>query len=168
MSAAPHDPASGGLQGVARYNQGNMATALQEAGEQARAALRKEHGVRGIQPAEEGFAAARLPDGVYGFTGSPALESPLFSNRLHRNFEVHRTAGGATAVVGFVTATTAAALTSRGGSEPVVVELFPDADGEHTTIVSIPYDRVSHHRQYLVRATAAITLQVLPSQAVLA
>lgn len=131
--------------------------------EQARAALRKEHGVRAIRSDEEGFAAAALPGGVFGFTSSPALESPLFSSRLYRNFEVHRLPGGTTAVVGFVTPAEATRLMETDAGQPVTVELFPDADGDRTTIVSIPYDRVAHHRQYSVRNSAGITLQVFPS-----
>jgi hypothetical protein len=128
-------------------------------GEAAREALRREHGVRLVRPDEEGFAAAHLPTGVYGFTGSPALESPLFGARQYRNFEVHHTGAGI-AVVGFVTAAEASQLMRADAGDAVAIVLHPDLEADAATIVSIPYDRISHHRQYLVRLTAAISIQV--------
>ncbi len=130
--------------------------------EQAREALRREHGVRLVSAAEEGTAADQAPGGVYGFTSSPALASPLFAARRYRNFEVHRLPSGAVTLVGFVTASEAAQLTRAEQDQPVTVAVYPDAEGEATTIVSIPYDRVVQHRQYSVRNAAAIALQVLP------
>ena len=130
--------------------------------EQAREALRREHNVQLVTSEQEGFAAGTLPDGVYGFTGSPALASPLFAARHYRDFEVHRLRNGVTAVVGFVRPAEAAQLTRIDTFEPITVTLYPDADGDASTIVSLPYDRVVHHRQYLVRPAAAITLQVTP------
>jgi len=131
--------------------------------EQARDALRREHGVRLVTPSEEGFAAGELPGGVYGFTSSPALASPLFAMRQSRNFEVHHLPSGMVAVVGFVTPSDATRLTS-GQQDPVSLIVPPDADGEATAIVSLPYDRVVHHRQYSVRNAAAIALDVMPSR----
>ena len=125
-------------------------------------ALRREHNVVLVTAAQEGFAAEKLPDGVYGFTGSPALASPLFAARHYRDFEVHRLPNGVTAVIGFVHPREAAQLTRADQLEPVTITLHPEAEDEATTIVSLPYDRVLHHRQYLVRTAAAITLQVSP------
>jgi hypothetical protein len=132
-------------------------------GEAAREALRREHGVRLVESGEEGTAAQALPRGVYGFTGSPALASPLFSARRGRNFEVHHLASGTVALVGFVTTADAAQLMRGATHAPVAVTVHPDATGEATSIVSLPYDRIAHHRQYLVRTTAAISIQVLPT-----
>jgi hypothetical protein len=131
--------------------------------EQARDALRREHGVRLVTPSEEGFAAGELPGGVYGFTSSPALASPLFAMRQSRNFEVHHLPSGIVAVVGFVTPSEATRLTS-GQQDPVSLIVHPDAEGDATAIVSLPYDRVLHHRQYSVRNAAAIALDVMPSR----
>jgi hypothetical protein len=131
--------------------------------EPAREVLRREHGVRLVAPAEEGAAAHDLPAGVYGFTNSPILASPLFAMRRYRNFEVHRLSSGA-AVIGFVTAADVAKLTSASG-EPATVRLYPDIEGDAQTIVSVPYERVVQHRQYAVRNAEAVTLQVLPAHA---
>ena len=71
--------------------------------EHARETLRREHAVRLVAASEEGFAAAELPGGVYGFTSSPALASPLFAARQYRNFEIHHQPNGIISLVGFVT-----------------------------------------------------------------
>lgn len=129
--------------------------------EQAREALRREHGVELVGPAQEGASAADLPAGVYGFTSSPVLASPLFAVRRYRNFEVHRLPNGP-AVLGFVTPAEAAALASPAG-EMVSIKLYPDAEGEATVIVSVSYDRIVQHRQYSVRNAEAVTLQIAPA-----
>jgi hypothetical protein len=127
----------------------------------AREVLRREHGVRVVTRDEEGTAAADLPAGVYGFTGSPALASPLFATRRYRNFEVHRLPSGP-AVVGFVTANEAAALTAAHEG-PVQIRLLPDPAEDAQTLVVIPYDRIIQHRQYAIRNAEAITLHVAPT-----
>ena len=134
--------------------------------ESAREALRREHGVRAVTAAEEGVAAEDLPAGTYGFTGSPLLASPLFAAQRYRNFEVHRLPSGP-AVIGFVSAADAAKLT-RGHDGILTIRLYPDAEGEATTIVSISYDRVVQHRQYAIRNADALTLQVHPANALMA
>ncbi len=129
--------------------------------ESAREALRREHGVRLVDETLEGVAVQDLPAGIYGFTGSPLLASPLFAVRRYRNFEVHRLTTGP-AVIGFVMAAEAAKL-SRGQDAPVTLRLYPEAEGDSTTIVSISYDRVVQHRQYAVLNADALTLQVHPA-----
>jgi hypothetical protein len=130
--------------------------------ESAREALRRKHNVELVSASQEGFAAETLPDGVYGFTSSPALASPLFSVRHYRNFEVHRLANAVSAVIGFVTPSEARQLADPQ-SQPVSILLHPDAEGDATAIVSLPYDRVTQHRQYSVRNAAAIALQIAPA-----
>ena len=132
-------------------------------GDGAREALRREHGVRVVEPDEEGFAAAHLPTGVYGFTGSPALASPLFAERRHRTFEIHHLPSGAIALVGFVSPAEATQLMRGSSDTAVALTVHPDLEGEATVIVSVPYDRIAHHRQYLVRPMAGIEIQVLPT-----
>ena len=138
-------------------------SAHERAGESAREALRREHGVRVVSSDEEGTGAAQLPAGVYGFTGSPALESPLFAERRHRTFEIHHLPNGTIALVGFVSPAEAKQLMHGASDAAVTVVVQPDIEGDSTVIVSIPYDRIAHHRQYLVRPVAGITIQVLPT-----
>jgi hypothetical protein len=128
--------------------------------EPAREVLRREHGVRLVDVAEEGRAAEELREGTYGFTGSPLLASPLFAARRYRNFEVHRLAAGP-AIIGFVTAADAARLT-HAADAVLTIRIFPDAEADASTIVAISYDRVVQHRQYAIRNADALTLQVLP------
>jgi hypothetical protein len=131
--------------------------------ESAREALRREHGVRLVNDSEEGAAAEDLPAGTYGFTGSPLLASPLFATQRYRNFEVHRLAAGP-ALIGFVSAADAAKLT-RVHDDILTIRVYPDAEGDASTIVSISYDRVVQHRQYAIRNADALTLQVQPAHA---
>lgn len=129
-----------------------------------REALRREHGVRLVTSQEEGSAAQALPAGVYGFTGSPILASPLFAIRRYRNFEVHRLAAGVH-LIGFVTAAEAAQIDHSTGGPVITVTIYPDAEGDATAIVSIPYARVAQHRQYAIRNAEAISLQVVSPDA---
>jgi hypothetical protein len=121
--------------------------------------MRSQHGVGLVSAAQEGVAAADLPAGLYGFTSSPALASPLFAIRHYRNFEVHCLASGP-AVVGFVRPDEAASLSAA--ADVVQIHLFPDVEDEASVIVAIGYDRIVQHRQYSVRNAAAITLNVGP------
>ncbi|HUE86653.1 MAG TPA: hypothetical protein VMO26_11320 [Vicinamibacterales bacterium] len=132
-------------------------------GEEGREALRDAHEVRLVTAAEEGSAAEALPAGVYGFTGSPVLASPLFAVRRYRNFEVHRLATGVS-LVGFVAPGEAARLTEPSG-QTVSLNIYPDLAGEATAIVSIPYDRIVQHRQYANRSVEALALQVVTAHA---
>lgn len=134
--------------------------------EDARSALRRAHGVQLVAANQEGTSAAELSAGVYGFTSSPALASPLFATRRYRNFEVHRLADGP-AVVGFVTADDAAKLATAADA-PVDLQLLPDCDADASSIVAIAYDSIVHHRQYSVRNAGAIALRVTGGRTVLA
>lgn len=131
--------------------------------EVAREGMRNEHAVRLVSDREEGSAAAALTPGVYGFTGSPVLASPLFAVRRYRNFEVHRLQASVH-LIGFVTAAEASEL-QHPTSDIVTVKIYPDAERDVTAIVSIPYDRIAQHRQYAVLNAAAISLQVITDHA---
>jgi hypothetical protein len=132
--------------------------------EAARQALRRDHDVRLVSSAEEGSAAEALSPGVFGFTASPVLASPLFAVRCYRNFEVHRLTDGVR-LVGFVSPAAAVQLTHPAG-EVVTVKIYPDADADAPAIVAIPYDRIVQHRQYAVRNAEAISLQVMTGDTV--
>lgn len=138
----------------------NMAP-LDTSSDHFRLAMRQKHGVRPVESAEEGTAADRLPNGVYGFTGSPALASPLFRERRYRNFEVHRLNDGVATLIGFVTPDEARRLDAS--SDVVELTIYPDAEGESRQVVAIPYSRIVHHRQYSLRNSAGIPLQVRPA-----
>lgn len=129
----------------------------------ARATIRERHCVRLVEPHEEGSAAADLPRGVYGFTGSAGLAAPLFAARRYRNFEVHHL-GGDVVIVGFVTAADAERL--RTAQTPLEVTIYPDVDADATEITVISYSRIAHHRQYAIRNTPGMVLHVTPELAI--
>jgi hypothetical protein len=131
--------------------------------EAAREALRLAHRVRLVEPAEEGSAAADLPRGVYGFTGSAGLAAPLFAARRYRNFEIHHLHDGEVAIIGFVTASDATRL--RAADASLELTVYPDVEGLASEAVAIAYSRIAQHRQYSVRNTPGLVLHVSPELA---
>jgi len=108
--------------------------------------LRAAHGVRLVSGAEEGTGVNGLPQGVYGFTYSPALpNAPLFAVRRFRCYETHKAADGETYLIGFATVETAAQLAS---AESASIVIQPEAEGSANVLVKIPYSRIRRHRQY--------------------
>src|ERR1044072_9032847 len=100
--------------------------------------LRAERNLRELEAAEEGTTAERLPDGVYGFTYSPAEDVPLFAKKNWHSFEVHKLADRSQSLVGFVTGKEAKNV--RSGA-PAEITLFPDPWEESTELVSVPLTR---------------------------
>ena len=101
--------------------------------------LRAAHRVRLVQDAEEGFAADRQPNGVYGFTYAPAEAAvPLFLKKTWHSFEVHKLEDGELHLVGFVTGKEAELI--RNGLQGEVT-LFPDPWEESKELVSVPMAR---------------------------
>jgi hypothetical protein len=133
------------------------------ASEAARVALRTAHRVRVVEPDEEGSAAADLPPGVYGFTGSAGLAAPLFAARRYRNFEIHHLHDGDIAIIGFVTPADAERL--RAAHAPLELTVYPDSEGSAAEIVAISYSRIAQHRQYSIRNTPGLVLHVSPELA---
>lgn len=136
-------------------------TDIHAAGIEGREALRRAHGVRLVEPAEEGTGIERLPDGVYGFTHSPAIAAPLFRTFRYRAFEMHRVADGEAMIIGYLSRAHAERL--RNANEETSVTLHHDREGEADTLVAIPYSRVARHQQYAVRNTAGLELQIVPA-----
>ena len=98
--------------------------------------LRAAHGVRLVEEAEEGFAADRQPNGVYGFTYAPAEAAvPLFVKKTWHSFEVHKLPDGELHLVGFVTAKEAELIRNGLHGE---VTLFPDPWEDSKELVSVP------------------------------
>jgi hypothetical protein len=123
--------------------------------------LRDLNQVRLILDAEEGLGVNAVAPGVYGFTYSPALQSaPLFATRRFRSFETHKLASGDILIIGFVSEADAAALSSS--TSPIEVRLQPEPEEGADSLVTIPYARIAHHRQYAVRTEHGITLQIAP------
>jgi len=124
-------------------------------------ALRQRNQVRLVEVAEEGSGVNTLPDGVYGFTYSPALpNAPLFATRRYRSYETHKTAAGDVFVIGFATADDAGRLSSS--IEDVTIRIHPQPEDGCATLVEIPYGRIRHHRQYAAPNQDGFTVTVAP------
>src|SRR5438874_12143132 len=102
--------------------------------------LRSARGLRALESAEEGSTAERLPNGIYGFTYSPAEALPLFTMKTWHSFEVHKLADGTQHLVGFVTGKEAEIVRSGKQAE---IALFPDPWEDATELVSIPLTRAT-------------------------
>ena len=110
-------------------------------------ALRAAHAVRLVASAEEGTGVNALPGGVYGFTYSPGLpNAPLFAERRHRCYEIHKLAGGDTYIVGFATADAARQISTAQAD--LTVQVQPEPDLQSAALVTIPHSRIRQHRQY--------------------
>ena len=132
----------------------NPATADQEA-------LRLAHQVRLVTDAEEGSGVNVLPGGTYGFTYSPGLSNaPLFGVRRYRSYELHKLPSGEVFIIGFATADAARALSVATGE--MTLQMHPQPEQGFDTLVTVPYSRIRHHRQYAAPNQDGFTVTVLP------
>ena len=122
-------------------------------------ALRQQHQVRLVEGNEEGSGVNILPNGVFGFTYSPALpNAPLFATRRYRAYETHKTSSGEVFVIGFATPEEAVRLNSA--SEELTLRIQPHAEGECAVLVTVPYSRIRQHRQYAAPNQNGFTVTV--------
>ena len=134
---------------------------INASGVQDREALRLRHGVRLVDPAQEGGSSLDLPDGVYGFTHSPAIAAPLFREFRYRAFEMHRLAGGNALIVGFAAQTDAEHL--RGATEELVLTIFHDRTTDADALVVVPYSRIAKHRLHSLQNMPGLELHIRPA-----
>jgi hypothetical protein len=124
--------------------------------------LRTVHQVRLVTTAEEGTGVNALPCGVYGFTYAPGLpNAPLFATRRYRSFETHKLPSGDIFVIGFATREAVTAMSSA--LTDVNVNVQPEPEGEATVLVTVPYSRIRHHRQYAAPNQHGFPVTVTPS-----
>ena len=132
----------------------NKATADQEA-------LRIAHQVRVVSDAEEGSGVNALPGGVYGFTYSPGLRNaPLFAIRRYRSYETHKLPSGDVFVIGFAKPEVASELSTA--TKEMMLQIHPQPEHGYDRLVTIPYSRIRHHRQYAAPNQDGFTVTVLP------
>ncbi len=99
-------------------------------------ALRNERGLRIVNDQEAGTDTFQLPNGVYGFTYSPAFEEmPIFAKKPYHSFEVHRLQDGHIHLLGYVTPEIKSKIENKAGMVEAVV--YPDSYGTSTELVSI-------------------------------
>ena len=132
----------------------NTATADQEL-------LRTAHQVRLVSSEEEGTSLSALPGGVYGFSYSPGLPgAPLFAIRRYRSYEIHKLPSGDVFVIGFAMPDVARDVSTA--AEEMTLQNHPQPEAGFDTLVTIPYSRVRHHRQYAAPNQDGFTVTVAP------
>ena len=125
-------------------------------------ALRIAHQVRLVSAVEEGEGVNALPGGVYGFTYSPGLvNAPLFAVRRYRTYEIHKLPGGDVFIVGFAKRDVARELSTA--TAEMTLHVHPQLEQEFETLVTIPYSRIRHHRQYAAPNQDGFAVTVVPS-----
>jgi len=126
--------------------------------------LREAHQVRIVSEAEEGTGVNALPGGVYGFTYSPGLpNAPLFAVRRYRSYETHKLPSGDVFVIGFAKADVARELSIAAAE--MTLQIHPMPEGDYQALVTIPYSRIQHHRQYAAPNQDGFTVTVRPATA---
>lgn len=123
--------------------------------------LRTAHQVRLVTPPEEGNSVSHLPGGVYGYTYSPGLPgAPLFAVRRYRCYETHKLPSGDVFVIGFAKADVVRALSTA--TEEMTIQIHPQPENDYGTLVTIPYSKIRHHRQYAAPNQDGFTVTVRP------
>jgi hypothetical protein len=123
--------------------------------------LRVAHQVRLVTSPEEGNSVSNLPGGVYGYTYSPGLTgAPLFAVRRYRSYETHKLPSGDVFVIGFAKADVARTLSTA--TDEMTLQIHPQPEAEFETLVTIPYSRIRHHRQYAAPNQEGFTVTVQP------
>ncbi len=124
-------------------------------------ALRIAHQVRLVASEEEGNSVSILPGGVYGFTYSPGLPAaPLFAVRRYRSYETHKLPSGDVYVIGFAKSDVARTLSTA--TDEMTLQIHPQPEEDFGTLVTIPYSRIRHHRQYAAPNQDGFTVTVKP------
>ena len=124
--------------------------------------LREAHQVRIVSEEDEGNGVNALPGGVYGFTYSPGLtNAPLFAIRRYRSYETHKLPSGDVFIVGFAKADVARELSIA--TQEMTLQIHPQPESEYQTLVTIPYSRIRHHRQYAAPNQDGFTVTVQPA-----
>lgn len=119
--------------------------------------IRSAHRLRALTDSESGSGVKRLPNGVFGFTYSPAEDNfPLFNDRDLRSFEGHKLEDGSIFLLGFLTPEEKNAL-EKAGAEPTI-HLFPEPKGSADQLVRVPLARVVRHVENSARKGTGLEL----------
>jgi len=115
---------------------------LQSENELELQALRQTNALRLITPDQEGIGLSALPNGIYGYTYSPAgEETPLFAEKTFQCFEMHKLHGGGVRLLGYVTPEEHRQI--EAGHEPLECNLYPAPNGASSRIIAISLARVA-------------------------
>ena len=86
--------------------------------------------------------------------------APLFAVRRYRSYETHKLPSGDVFVIGFAKSDVARALSTA--TEEMTLQIHPQPEGDYETLVTIPYSRIRHHRQYAAPNQDGFTVTVRP------
>ena len=124
--------------------------------------IRAAHRLRSLTETESGSGVNRLPNGVYGFTYSPAEENfPLFNDRDLRSFESHRLEDGSIFLLGFLTPEDEASF-EKAGAGPTI-HLFPEPKGNAVRLARVPLARIVRHVENSARKGTGLELLLRPA-----
>ena len=124
--------------------------------------LRVAHQLRPVTSEEEGLGVNAVPNGVYGFTYSPAMEnSPLYAERRFRCYETHRLQDGTVVLLGFVSDKDAQKLANQTDNVEICLQPAPEEGAE--SFVALPHTRILQHRLISVRTEHGVTMKVGPA-----
>jgi hypothetical protein len=86
----------------------------------------------------------------------------LFAVRRYRSYETHKLPSGDIFVIGFAKAAATRELSTAGAE--MTLQIHPQPEGEFDTLVTIPYSRIRHHRQYASPNQDGFTVTVTPAE----
>ena len=119
--------------------------------------IRATYRLRALTEAESGSGVDRLPNGVFGFTYSPAEDNfPLFNDRDLRSFETHKLEDGSVFLLGFLTPEEKGAF-EKAGAQPTI-HLFPEPKGPADQLVRVPLARIVRHVENSARKGTGLEL----------
>jgi hypothetical protein len=108
--------------------------------EQLRAELR----LVPVSKQDEGLSWAKISNGVYGYTYTPAdKDGGMYAKASYLSFEMHKLADGKLQFVGYTTPEYAEKLKSSGMPE---VEVYPLPVNEYNVLVLVPHARIASHK----------------------
>ncbi len=144
-----------------RERPGGASQANTDPTEVARQEFRARNGVRALLALEEGFGLTVLPNGVFGFTFTPAYEdSPVFRERRPHSFEVHKLRDGKAFLLGFASAGDAESIDNC--PLEAHVSLHPQASECAPKLVCIPSSRIARYKDYRPGGSAGMEIMVVP------
>jgi len=118
----------------------------------------RQPGLQLVAVEDDGTGCEKQPNGVYGFTYSPAEDNfPFFRKREWRSYETHKSDRGEVAIIGFLKP---ADKTLFDGAEDATIHLFPEPVDEAKSIVSIPMTRVIRRVEYSQRGGKGLELSI--------
>lgn len=110
---------------------------------QEREALRRQHGVRLVQGADEGDILKYARGGIYGFTYAPqTLDCGLFAKNPYLSFEMHKLESNSIRLLAAVTPEMKQKIETS--TDLVEIEFYPDAYRSAHELVCLPYENLRH------------------------